>query len=100
MTTWNVNVSDFGYTCRLVLQQDGVTQDISSYGTKQLLFTAPGGTETTKTAQFDTDGTDGALVYTVADGDIAAVGVWDVRARIAKSGARLTSDRQKMIVEA
>lgn len=100
MASWNVNVSDYGYTCRLVLQQDGVTQDISSYGTKQMLFTSPAGTETTKTAQFDTDGTDGALTYTVADGDIAAVGIWEVRARISKTGVRLTSDRQQMIVEA
>lgn len=99
MATWtDIHVDDYGWVGKLTLQQDGTAIDISSYTTRQFIFKAPSGTATTKTATFDTDGTDGVLKYTVEDGLIDEVGNWRVQARIAKSGVELTSADLRFVV--
>jgi hypothetical protein len=92
MATWtDIHINDYGWVGKLALRQDGVAVDISSYTTRQFIFKSPGGTKTTKTATFDTDGTDGVLKYTVEDGLINEAGNWNVQARISKTGVVLTS---------
>lgn len=88
----NIHVDDFGWLCKLCVVQDSVAQDISSYTTLQFIFRKPDGTEVKKDAIFESDGTDGCLVYTVEDGLIDAPNSWRVRAYLAKTGAELTSD--------
>lgn len=92
MSWENIQVDDYGWVGKLTCQQDGTAVDISSYTTKQFILTDPDGTAATKTALFDTDGTDGVLKYTTVDGDIDTAGNWHVQARIAKAGSELTSD--------
>lgn len=92
-TGWdNIQVNDYGWVGKIRLTQACVAVDISAYTTRQLIFKSPSGVKTTKTATFDTDGTDGVLAYTVENGLINEVGIWYVQARIAKAGAELTSD--------
>lgn len=88
-----INVSDFGWVGKLRVVQDAVAVDISGYTTLSYIFCAPSGRKRTRTAQFGTDGTDGVLTYTVANGDIDEVGDWQVQARIAKTGVELTAER-------
>jgi hypothetical protein len=92
MAYTDIQADDYGWIARLTLQQDGVAVDISSYTTLQLIFRDPSGTQSAKTATFNTDGTDGVLKYTVADGDIDVAGSWRVRARVAKTGVELHSE--------
>lgn len=92
-TGWdNIHAGDYGWVGRLRLTQACVAVDISSYTTRQFIFKSPSGVKTTKTAAFDTDGTDGVLKHTVEAGLINEAGDWSVQARIAKTGAELTSD--------
>lgn len=92
MATWtDIHINDYGWVGKLALKQDGAAVDISSYTTRQFIFKSPSGVKTTKTATFDTDGTDGVLKYTVEDGLINESGNWYVQARIGKTGAVLTS---------
>ena len=100
MSWENIHVDDFGWVGRLTLKQDGSARDISSYTTKEFIIRDPGGTEATKTASFDSDGTDGKLKYAVLTGEIDAVGSWYVQARIKKAGVELTSDRFGFAVKA
>ena len=100
MSWENIQVDDFGWVGRLTLQQDGTAKDISSYTTRQFIFTDPDGTAATKTALFDSDGTDGKLKYTTLDGDIDSVGNWQVTARIINTGSELTSDPHEFRVKA
>lgn len=90
---WNgITAGDFGFIGRLVITQNGVPVDISSYTTREYFLTDPdGNVSSAKTAAFDTDGEDGALTYTFQDGDIDEGGRWKVRARLKKTGAQLTS---------
>ena len=100
MSWQDIHVDDFGWIGKLTVQQDGSALDISSYSTLQFILTDPDGTAETKTAAFDSDGTDGILKYTIADGDIDAEGNWNVQARILKAGVELTSSEHTFYVAA
>jgi hypothetical protein len=95
----NIHTDDYGWIGRLRIVEDEMAVDISSYTTLQYILRAPDGTVTTKTAAFATDGTDGLLQRTFVDGDIDQVGAWQVQARIAKTGAELTSARLRFDVK-
>lgn len=56
--------------------------DISSAGTKQIIFKKPSGSLLTKDASFSTDGTDGKIKYVGASGDFDEIGSWKVQAYI------------------
>ena len=87
----NIHVDDYGWVGKLCIKQDGTVVDISSFTTRSFILRSPAGTATTKTATFTTDGTDGYLQYTIADGNINVVGKWSVAARISKTSVELTS---------
>ena len=73
--------------------------DISSYSTTiSMLFTDPSGNTVTKTAAFDSDGTDGVIKYTLANGDIDESGYWVVRGRVASGSAVLTTEEHTFLV--
>jgi hypothetical protein len=99
MSWQNIHVDDYGWTGRLRLVQDKVAQDISSYTTRQFIFKPPTGAVKVKTATFDTDGVNGVLKYVIESGVIDQVGEWKVQARIAKSGAEITSDEIAFMVQ-
>lgn len=48
--------------------QEWIASDISSFPTKQFKIEKPDRTDVTVTAEFETDGTDGILTYTVPSG--------------------------------
>ena len=99
MSWQNIHVDDYGWTGRQPLVQDKVAQDISSYTTRQFIFKPPTGAVKVKTATFDTDGVNGVLKYVIESGVIDQVGEWKVQARIAKSGAEITSDEIAFMVQ-
>ena len=92
MSWEDIQVDDFGWVGKLTLKQDGSAVDISSYTTKKFILRNPVGATVEKTAIFDSDGTDGVLKYTILTGEIAVAGNWKVEARIAKTGAEITSN--------
>jgi hypothetical protein len=96
----NIQETDKGWVGKLTCKQDGTAVDISSYTTLQYILTDPDGTATTKTAAFDSDGTDGKLKYTIITGDISGAGDWRVQARIAKTDVEITSDPLEFSVQA
>jgi len=100
MSWTNIQADDFGWVGRLTLQQDGATFDASSYTTKEFIFIDPDGTAATKTADFDSDGTDGKLKYTILTGEVDSAGNWNVVARIKKAGVELTTDPLEFRVKA
>ena len=98
MALSQIQADDYGWALNLTIEQDGVAVDISSYTTLQYIFSDPSGNDTTKTAAFNSDGTDGVLTYTIEDGLIDEAGRWLVRARVAKTGAEITSSALEMFV--
>ena len=73
---------------RELIDEDGVTVDISGAGSadRRFYFISPTGTVKDVEATYTIDGTDGQLQYTIATGDIDEVGPWRLQVRI-KTGA-------------
>ena len=78
----------WGQTIEITCQEDDTDKDISGYTTtKQIVLKSPSKKIVTKTASFKTDGTDGILTCTLADGDVDEVGEWKIQARITQTAS-------------
>ena len=98
MSWSDIHVGDYGSVGKLTVTEDGTAVDVSGYTTLQFVFTDPSGTETTKTAAFDTDGTNGVIKYTIESGLFDTSGVWRVRAKVSATGVSLLSDEIQFLV--
>lgn len=84
---------DYGQVLKLTFidVDTNAAADISGYSnTIQMIFTSPSGTSTTKSASFDSDGSDGIIKHTVEQSFLTE-GIWTVRGRVASASAVLTS---------
>ena len=78
----------------VVVDQDDVVVDISGATQKTIYITKPDGTVLTKTASFDTDGTDGALLYSTLAGDFSVKGTYRIQGYVAGAGVFTGSTRE------
>lgn len=85
-------------TIEFTVKEDGVVKDISAATKVELKF-SQGAVEQVVTAEFATDGTDGAIQYVVTGDDLNSVGVWQVRARITTTNGPFGSDPDTIRVE-
>ena len=93
MAAGEVHENDIGTVFKLTVKdQDGVIVDISSASTKQIIFKKPGGNILTKTASFQTDGTDGIIKYTTLSGDLNEKGIWQIQAYVVITAGTFYSD--------
>ena len=90
----NIYLDDGGQECKLTFidTDTDAAADISGYTDSQLMiFTDPAGTETSETAAFDTDGSDGIITFTPGDGYFDTAGDWFVRGRVTTTTATLST---------
>lgn len=82
-----IHVGDIGTAFKAtILNEADEVVDVSTVTTKQLIFRKPDGTLLTKTATFDTDGTDGVIKYTSASGDLDVKGQWKMQGYVVFPG--------------
>jgi hypothetical protein len=95
-----IHVGDVGTIFRLTItEDDDVTAvDVSLASVKTFYFKKPDGTKLAATAEFNTDGADGKLVYTTIEDDIDAVGTWQVQAYVEIGAAKYYSSKQTFSV--
>lgn len=101
MSLKKIIVSDYGQSIELTFIDVDTSSaaDISSYTTaQQMIFTDPEGNDTTVTAAFKTDGTDGIINYTVASSLFDAAGSWTVRGRVTTASAQLSTEEHRFNV--
>lgn len=94
MSLENIVNGDYGQTVTLTIidTDTDAAADVSSYSsTIQMIFTDPSGNETTKTATFVSDGSDGQIQYTLEDGLIDEAGIWKVRGRVQGASSKLST---------
>jgi len=102
MSLLHIINSDYGQVLKITFidVDTDAAADISSYSTTiSMVFTDEGGTSTTKTAAFDSDGTDGIIKYTTESGFLTT-GTWTVRGRVASASAQLSTVEHTFLVEA
>ena len=98
MATNEIHLGDIGTTFLITVTDGTDAIDISSATTKQLILADPSGNSSAKTAEFNTDGTDGVLKYiTVAD-DIDETGKWNIQAKFILTGGTWYSEIHKFTV--
>lgn len=84
MSLPDIHKNDVGTVLAITfVDEDGTAIDISTATTKNINLRKPGGTVATKNGDFDTDGTDGVLVYvTEKNGsiyDLDTCGTWEIQ---------------------
>jgi len=97
----NIYVNDYGQVAKITfLDVDtAAAANISGYSTSQtMIFIDPNGTQSSKTAAFDSDGTDGIIKYTIASSFLTVAGKWKVRGQVASASARLSTAWQEFEV--
>jgi hypothetical protein len=77
-----------------IVDEDGAPVNVSAATEKLVYLTLPDGTVLTKTAAFDTNGTDGKIKYTTQGGDLSARGTWKIQAYVAGAGGFSGSSRE------
>jgi hypothetical protein len=97
--------NDYGTLIKVLVNNtdsagNNAADDISAMTTKQFILKKPDGTKLTKTASFSVDGTDGYLEYTIIDGDLNAVGDWELQVYLASVSGQWYSDTVKFKVHA
>ena len=81
--TDEIHLNDVGTVFKITIKdQDGSVVDVSSASVKQIWLGKPKGGKLTKTAEFDTDGTDGVIKYTSISGDLNVTGTWEIQAHV------------------
>jgi hypothetical protein len=100
MTDTIIHVGDVGTIIRLTItEDDGTTAvDVSSATTKTFYFEKGDRSRVSKTAEFNTDGSDGKLKYTTVAGDIDKTGTWQVQAYVEIGTAKYYSTKARFYV--
>ena len=101
MTNTIIHVGDVGTIFRLTVTEDDDTTavNVSGASVKKFYFAKPDGTKVNKTAEFNTDGTDGKLKYTAVAGDIDTAGRWQVQAYVEIGAAKYWSTKTTFSVQ-
>ena len=102
MSLDKITAEDYGQVLTITIKDTDTdaAADVSAYTTAQQVFLKdPGGNVSAAlTAAFDSDGSDGVVVYTIADGDIDEQGLWQMCARVTSGAAVLTSEWESFAV--
>lgn len=81
--TAEIHKGDIGTKFLLTIEDNGVAIDISASTVKTIIFRRPDGVVRAKTAQFNTDGTDGKIYWTTtAVTDLDVTGDWHIQGYI------------------
>ena len=80
MTEFGLN--DTGGILILTLIEDGVAKSITTASAISYLIKDPNQIVVTKTAGFNTDGSDGKVKYTFVAGDLDIVGLYEVQVNV------------------
>jgi len=86
-----LHVGDVGSLIRVTVTECGQPFNAQG-GTASMLFQAPDGTVTARSAQPETDGRDGVFVYLTQEGDLRVDGPWRGQVQVILPSGTWTSD--------
>lgn len=92
MTT--IRVGDYGIPITAtVVDSSGSAVDISSATAQTIIIKRPTAATINTSTSFVTDGTDGQVTYTLADGDVSEVGTYEYQIQIVLPAGQNTTIR-------
>ena len=77
-----IHFDDVGTTLLGTIIDDGSAVDISSASSIKMIIKKPDQTSSTKTASFNTDGTDGKMKYVIVSVDVDQVGNYKLQVKV------------------
>jgi len=93
-----IHLDDVGTKFLVTIKDGSSAVNISTASTKQILITKPSGTKMTKTATFNSDGSDGKIYYTVIADDLDEVGTYQLQGKVIISDGTFSTDITKFKV--
>lgn len=98
-TSVEIHVGDIGTLfISTIYNQDETIQNLSSATELTINFYTPSRETKEREAELYTDGTDGKIVYTLADGDMDEAGLWSYQAIIEFSAGRWSTNIEKFTI--
>ena len=96
-----VQAGEFGTAItQIIVDNTNTLIDVSSYTTGNVLLRSPNDLKTvTLAVSFTTDGSDGSVYFTPADGDIDRPGLWKGHYKFEKTGVEVHTAKFDMDVE-
>ena len=88
---------DVGVPIKVTVVKAGAAVNISTATTLKILLVKPDATLLTKTAVFDSDGSDGKMKYVTIAGDLDQEGVWQIQGELTMTGLKHTADGSFMV---
>ena len=85
MSLKGLTKNDYGTVIEVEVQEDDAAANISQFTTLEIIFLPPNGTLKTRTAAFQTDGSDGIIEYTLVANDIDQAGEWQLQVHLANA---------------
>ncbi len=92
MATPQIQVGDFGTVFRVTIKEDDVVVDVSAATEITFRFEKPDGSVVEREGEFASTGTDGAVNYTLQDGDIDTSGTWRYQVHVVTPDFALSTD--------
>lgn len=77
-----IQLGDVGTKILITIRDSGVIVNLSGAATKDIVITRPDRTTVTRTAVFETDGTDGKIYYLLQASDYKGPGVYKVQGSV------------------
>lgn len=101
MSTLSMRTGDVGTQLVVTItDENGAVVDVSGATDRTIRLQKPDGAVLTRAAVNDTDGTNGAIRYTTALGDVDQPGIWKIDASVTMSGATWSTTAGSILVQA
>lgn len=88
----DIFADDYGTIFEVTVLENNAAINLTAATLVQFIFTSPGRPTVVKTASFSTDGADGKVRITTAQGDISAAGVWYLQVKITFAGSQFRTE--------
>ena len=89
-----IHQGDIGTKFLVTIYDDSTAVDVSGASTKQIMFKKPAGTKLTKSAAFNSDGTDGKIYYAAVADDLDEIGTYEIQGKVVITGGTFYTDIQ------
>ena len=89
-----IHQDDVGTKFLVTIYDDSSVVNVSGASTKQIIFKKPDGTKLTKSAAFNSDGTDGKIYYTAVTDDLDEIGTYEIQGKVVITDGTFYTDIQ------